>query len=107
MLRPCHLNSTIRLERGTRTPGASGKRATVWNVLATLRAQVVRHPVDEVPKEAGKVVKRPVTFRTWFREDVQLEDRIVCGGFAYIVQGFTELGQRYALEIQTEFDGAV
>ncbi len=107
MLRAGHLNSTIRLERNTATMSAAGKRTPAWATLATLRAEVVRLPVEEIQKEKGKAVKRPVTFRTWFREDVRLEDRIVFGGFAYIVKGFTELGRRWAIEIQTELDGAV
>jgi len=107
MIRAGQLNSTIRIERGTLALNDSGKRTTAWSALATLRAHVVRHPIEEVPKDKGTAVKRPVLFRTWFRDDVQIEDRIVFGGFAYLVKGISEIGRRAGLEIQTELDGAV
>ena len=100
MLRASTLSRVITVERLTTDLNANRNPVSTWTNIATLRAEVLQHAVDEAEADSGNRDTDSVTFRTRFFTGLTTADRIRFMGRVYNVKGWTEVGIRNGLEIR-------
>lgn len=94
------LNRVIAVDRLTSTLNENRNPVSAWSNIATLRAEVVQHSIDEAEADSGERDADSITFRTRFFTGLTTADRIRFMGRVYHVKGFSEIGIRAGLEIQ-------
>lgn len=94
------LNRVIFIDRQTETLNENRNPVSAWTNIATLRAEVLQHAVDEAEADSGERNTDSITFRTRFFIGLTMEDRIRFMGRTYNVKGFTEIGIRGGLQIK-------
>lgn len=99
-MRAGKLNRVIFIDRLTETLNENRTPVSTWTNIATLRAEVLQHSVDEAEAGNGERDANAITFRTRFFSGLSTADRIRFMGRAYNVQGWTEIGIRHGLEIK-------
>ncbi len=94
------LNRVIAVDRLTSTLNENRNPVSHLTNIATLRAEVIRHSIDEDETDSGERDANTITFRTRFFTGLTTADRIRFMGRVYNVKGFIEIGIRAGLEIQ-------
>ncbi|WP_198927927.1 phage head closure protein [Agrobacterium tumefaciens] len=100
MMRAGTLNRVIAVERLTTMLNENRTPVSAWTNIATLRAEVLQHAVDEAEADNGERDTDSITFRTRFFTGLTTADRIRFMDRLYNVKGFTEIGIRFGLEIR-------
>jgi len=99
-MRAGKLNRVIFIDRLTETLNENRTPIPTWANIATLRAEVLQHSVDEDEASSGERDADTITFRTRFFSGLETADRIRFMGRTYNVKGWTEIGIRHGLEIK-------
>lgn len=99
-MRAGKLNRVIFIERVTEALNENRTPVSTWTNIATLRAEVLQHSVDETEAGNGDRDTDAITFRTRFFSGLSTADRIRFMGHTYNVKGWTEIGIRDGLEIK-------
>lgn len=99
-MRAGKLNRVIFIDRLTETLNENRTPVPAWTNIATLRAEVLQHSVDEAEVDNGDRDTDSITFRTRFFTGLTTADRIRFMGRIYNVKGWTETGIRGGLEIK-------
>ena len=99
-MRAGKLNRVIFIDRLTETLNENRTPVSTWANIATLRAEVLQHFVDETEAGSGERDTDAITFRTRFFSGLSTADRIRFMGHIYNVKGWTEIGVRHGLEIK-------
>lgn len=99
-MRAGKLNRVIFIDRLTETLNENRTPVSTWTNIATLRAEVLQHSVDEAEAGSGERDADAITFRTRFFSGLSTADRIRFMGRAYNVKGWTEIGIRHGVEIK-------
>ncbi len=99
MIRAGTLNRVIFIDRLTTDLNENRNPVSAWTRIATLRAEVLHHTVDEAEADSGERDTDTITFRTRFFTGLTTADRIRFMGNVYNVKGFTEIGTRAGLEV--------
>ena len=94
------LNRVIFIDRPTTTLSENRVPVIAWTNIATLRAEVLQHAVEEAEADNGERDTDNIVFRTRFFTGLKTEDRIRFMGRIYNVKGWTEIGMRSGLEIK-------
>lgn len=94
------LNRVIFIDRLATTLNENRNPVSAWTNIATLRAEVLQHSVDEAESDSGERDTDSITFRTRFFTGLTSADRIRFMGRIYNVKGFMETGIRAGLEIR-------
>ena len=94
------LNRVIAVDRLTSTLNENRNPVSAWSNIATLRAEVLEHGIDEAEADNGERDTDSITFRTRFFTGLTTADRIRFMGRTYNVKGFSEIGVRAGLEIK-------
>ncbi|QND32411.1 phage head closure protein [Sinorhizobium meliloti] len=94
------LNRVIAVDRLTTTLNENRNPVSAWTNIATLRAEVLQHTVDEADADSGDRDSDTITIRTRFFTGLTTADRIRFMGRTYNVKGWTEIGIRAGLEIR-------
>ncbi|MGR9434783.1 phage head closure protein [Rhizobium leguminosarum] len=100
MMRAGNFNRVIFLDRLTAPLNENRTPVPAWTNIATLRAEVLQHSVDEAEADNGERDTDSITFRTRFFTGLTTADRIRFMGRTYNVKGWTEIGIRGGLEIK-------
>lgn len=98
-MRAGKLNRVIFIERMTESLNENRTPVSTWANIATLRAEVLQHSVDEAEAGSGERDADAITLRTRFFSGLSTADRIRFMGRTYNVKGWTEIGIRHGLEI--------
>jgi SPP1 family predicted phage head-tail adaptor len=100
------LDRTITIERHVETLDVYGVPTATWNVIATLRAELLHNETPEAVTNGGanESIQALRTFRTRF-VDVNDHDRIIYQGAAYDIIDVVEIGRRRGLEIRARKRG--
>lgn len=99
-MRAGKLNRVIFIDRLTETLNENRTPVPTWTNIATLRAEVLQHAVDEDEAGSGERDADAITFCTRFFSGLSTADRIRFMGHIYNVKGWTEIGVRHGLEIK-------
>jgi SPP1 family predicted phage head-tail adaptor len=100
-MRAGKLDRTIRIDRYNATSVDDyGTPGDSWEVLATLRAQVVQASTDEFIRSQGAVVETVIIFRTRFLSGVTTADRIHYQDGDFNIKEVKEIGRREGLELR-------
>lgn len=94
------LTRIIAVDRLTSTLNENRNPVSAWSNIATLRAEVIQHSIDEAEADSGERDADTLTFRTRFFTGLTTADRIRFMGRNYNVKGFSEIGIRAGLEIK-------
>jgi SPP1 family predicted phage head-tail adaptor len=98
-MRAGKLDRTIVIERSEETIDAYGTPASVWSLVAILRAEIVQASTEEFIRN-GAVDETAMVFRTRWLAGVTTADRITSEGVIFDVKETKELGRRRGLEIR-------
>ena len=99
-MRAGKLNRVIFIDRPATGKDENFEPVSTWTNIATLRAEVLQHSVDETEAGNGERDSDAITFRTRFFDGLSTADRIRFMGRIYNVKGWTEIGIRHGLEIK-------
>jgi SPP1 family predicted phage head-tail adaptor len=99
-MRAGKLNRVVFIDRLTETLNENRTPVSTWTNIATLRAEVLQHSVDEDEAGSGERDTDAITFRTRFFSGLSTADHIRFMGHIYKVKGWTEIGVRHGLEIK-------
>ncbi|QKK32495.1 phage head closure protein [Rhizobium indicum] len=99
-MRAGKLNRVIFLDRLTAPLNENRTPVPAWTNIATLRAEVLQHSIDEAEADNGERDTDSISFRTRFFTGLTTADRIRFMGRTYNVKGWTEIGIRGGLEIK-------
>lgn len=99
-MRAGNLNRVIFIDRLTTDLNENRTQVSAWTNIATLRAAVLQHSVDEAEADSGERDTDSTVFRTRFFTGLTTADRIRFMGRTYNVKGWTEIGIRGGLEIK-------
>ena len=94
------LNRVIFIDRLTETLNEHRTPVSAWTNIATLRAEVLQHSVDEAEADSGGRDTDSITFRTRFFTGLTTTDRIRFMDGIFNVRGWSEVGIRGGLEIK-------
>lgn len=99
MLKAGKLDKQITIEREVETVAASGAVSTAWQVVATVRAELVQRSADEFLTGFGEAEAGNAVFRIRYLAGLATADRVICGGVVYGIEEIAEQGRRRALEL--------
>lgn len=99
-MRAGKLNRVIFVDRLVTALNENRTPVPAWTNIATLRAEVLQHSVDEAEADSGERDTDSIIFRTRFFTGLSTADRIRFMGRTYNVKGWTEIGIRGGLEIR-------
>lgn len=99
-MRAGKLTRVIFIDRLATDRDENFEPVTTWTNIATLRAEVLQHAVEETEAENGERDADAITFRTRFFSGLSTADRVRFMGRTYNVKGWTEIGIRDGLEIK-------
>ena len=99
-MRSGSLSHRVSLERLEESVGASGEAVATWTPYAEVWAQRVTLTAEEFLAGMGEGERRVAVFRTRWRGDLRLADRIVHDGIAYNLVEIVELGRKAGLELR-------
>jgi len=102
VIRAGKLHNTILVQRSNETIDAAGVPSPSWSTIATLRAELVEFTDEEMIRAYGASSETSVVFRTWFRDGVELSDRILFRGEPFNIRSVKEIGRRREMEIRAE-----
>jgi SPP1 family predicted phage head-tail adaptor len=94
------MDKKITLQRSSYVVDPAGTPTTVWTNFATVRAQVIQSGTEEFIRAYGASEETAIIFRTRFRDDVTLADRILYAGKAMNLKEINEIQRRRGLEIR-------
>lgn len=100
-MRSASLDRRITIERASETISAAGVPVTTWNQIASVRADVSQE-LREAPHASGTMTVISSSFTIRYRDDLELEDRIILDGTPHRITGMVEIGRRRGLKITTE-----
>lgn len=100
-MRAGKLDRTIRIDRySAGAPDNFGTVTAGWEMLATLRAQVVQASTEEFINANGASDETIVIFRTRYLAGVTNADRIIFDGQTFSLKEVKEIGRRRGLELR-------
>lgn len=92
------LDRLITIEHSSTSEGVYPE--TVWTVIATPRAQLVRVADSEFATGYGEATSGEIVFRIRWRAGITTADRITYAGTAYDIKEIAEIGRRRGLELR-------
>ena len=101
-MRAGKLNRVIFIEREITTVNDAGYPVPTWQLIGTVRAEVIQPTIDEAATGFGEAGSAGITFRTRYFSGLTTADRIRFLGRHYNVKAIAELGIRAGLEIKGE-----
>lgn len=103
-MRAGNLDSVIEVHAPTVTVNAAGTPITSYAKMVTLRAQVLKHSIDDREGQHA-VTDSTVSFRCYWFPGVWPGHRVVYQGDAYNVTSIRELGRRAGMDLVCERTG--
>ncbi len=99
-MRAGKLDKTITIERPVRSLGPAREAYTSWEVVATMRAQIVNGSTEEFIRGQGATTETSIAFRMRWLDGLTTEHRVTYDGAAYDIKELRELSRRRGLAIR-------
>lgn len=96
------LTEKLTIERATSIVGDFGNKASMWEALFDIRAELIEHWQDEAPINAGSRVTVHASFCIRYVPGLRTGDRVIWCGEPFDVVKLTTLGRRQALQIDCQ-----
>jgi SPP1 family predicted phage head-tail adaptor len=98
-MRAGKLRHKITVQVAASTINDAGTPDVTWLDLATLRAEQVECSAEEQTLRFGDATERAIVFRTRYRGDITVADRITYEGTAFTIKKLVPDARRRTLEI--------
>ena len=103
-MRAGNLDRLISIERPVTSLNLYGTPIQTWELVASVRAQLMANAIDNREAEGPKT-EATNTFRIYWRGGVSLDNRVVYDGHEYTIQHIAELGRRVGLDLKCRHVG--
>ncbi|NKB83087.1 phage head closure protein [Brucella grignonensis] len=100
MMQSGKLDRQITIERQTETVSPSGSVRKTWQIIATLRTEIVQQSATEFLTGFGEAESGTIIFRTRYLAGITTADRIIYEGGNYNLKEIKEIGRRRGLELR-------
>jgi SPP1 family predicted phage head-tail adaptor len=101
-MRAGKLDHEIIIQRASVSVNDAGNPQLAWTTLATLRAEIVEHAVNDVMRDQGSSTEEAITFHSRYFPGVTVADRLTFEGKTYTLKAAKEIGRRRGLELRAE-----
>lgn len=99
-MRAGKLDRQINIERLTETITPSGGSIKAWQVIATVRTELVQQSATEFLTGFGEAESGTAIFKMRYLPDITTADRVVYGGVVYDLKEIKEIGRRRGMELR-------
>lgn len=99
-MRAGKLDRQINIERLTETITPSGGSIKAWQVIATVRSELVQQSATEFLTGFGEAESGTAIFKMRYLPDITTADRVVYGSAVYDLKEIKEIGRRRGMELR-------
>lgn len=99
-MRAGKLDRKINIERLMETITPSGGSIKSWQVIATVRTELVQQSATEFLTGYGEAENGTAIFKLRYLPDITTADRVVYGGVIYNLKEIKEIGRRRGMELR-------